>query len=176
MLEKNKVYDAEITRLSSEGSGVCRVQEIAVFVPGTAVGDFIRVKIVKVLSRYAFGIVDEIITPSTDRCRERESSCVIHQKCGGCVFRHISYEAECRAKNDIVRDAFTRIGGLSPTFDEFIPAEISDRYRNKAQYPLALLNGKAVCGFYAPRSHRVIPVEDCRLQPKIFSEIINSVL
>lgn len=173
MLEKNKIYDAEITGLTSEGSGVCRVQEMAVFVPGTAVGDVIRMKIVKVLSRYAFGIIDEIITPSPDRCKDRESSCEIHKKCGGCVFRHISYEAECRAKNDTVRDAFIRIGGLHPEFGEFIGANEPDRYRNKVQLPAAEINGKKVFGFYAPRSHRVVPVEKCMLQPELFDDIIS---
>ncbi len=173
MLEKNKVYDAEITGLTSEGSGVCRVHEMAVFVPGTAVGDVIRVKIVKVLSRYAFGIVDEILTPSPDRCEEREKSCGIHKRCGGCVFRHISYAAECRAKNDIVRDAFTRIGGLDPEFDEFICADKPDRYRNKVQLPAAEIDGKKVFGFYAPRSHRVVPVEKCMLHPKLFDDVIQ---
>ena len=173
MPEKNKVYTAEITGLTSEGSGVCRIEEMAVFVPETAVGDVAEVKIVKVLSSYAFGIVDRLVTPSPDR---RERPCGVYKKCGGCVYRHISYEAECQAKEAVVRDAFERIGGLSPQFDPFLAAADTDRYRNKAQFPLALENGKAVCGFYAPRSHRVVPIEDCPLQPKLFSEIAAAVL
>ena len=173
MPEKNKVYTAEITGLTSEGSGVCRIEEMAVFVPETAVGDVAEIKIVKVLSSYAFGIVERLVTPSPDRC---ERPCGVYKKCGGCVYRHISYEAECRAKAAVVRDAFERIGGLSPQFDTFISADDTDRYRNKAQYPLACIDGKAVCGFYAPRSHRVVPVEDCPLQPEIFSEITAMVL
>lgn len=173
MFEKNKIYTTEITGLTSEGSGICRIENMAVFVPETAVGDVAEIKIVKILSHYAFGIVNKIITPSPDR-ETRE--CDVYKKCGGCVFRHISYDAECRAKNDIVKDAFQRIGGLSPVFDDYISAEKSDRYRNKAQYPLAVVDGKAVCGFYAPRSHRVIPVTDCPLQPVIFSSILETVL
>lgn len=173
MLEKNQLFETEITGLTSEGSGVCRVDGVAVFVPSTAVGDRIRVKIVKVLSSYAFGIVDEILEPSGDRI---VVDCPVCSKCGGCVYRHISYEAECRAKSAVVEDAFRRIGGLSPEFEEFQGALETSRYRNKAQYPLALQDGKAVCGFYAPRSHRVIPVEDCPLQPKIFSHIAADVL
>lgn len=173
MPEKNKIYTTEITGLTSEGSGVCRVDNMAVFVPQTAVGDIAEIKIVKVLSHYAFGIVNRIITPSSDRA-VRE--CDVYGKCGGCVFRHISYEAECRAKNKIVKDAFTRIGGLSPHFDDFISAENPENYRNKAQYPLAVTDGKAVCGFYAQRSHRVIPLTLCSLQPVIFSVILNAVL
>ncbi|MCM1133465.1 MAG: 23S rRNA (uracil(1939)-C(5))-methyltransferase RlmD [Ruminococcus flavefaciens] len=173
MPEKNKIYTAEITGITSEGSGVCRIEDMAVFVPQTAVGDVAEIKIVKVLSRYAFGIVSRIITPSPDR-EVRE--CDVYSKCGGCVFRHISYSAECRAKDEIVRDAFTRIGGLSPAFDDFIPAENTDSYRNKAQYPLAVVDGKAVCGFYAPRSHRVIPLTFCPLQPAVFSVILDKIL
>lgn len=170
MPEKNKIYTAEITGLTSEGSGVCRIEDMAVFVPQTAVGDTAEIKIVKVLSHYAFGIVNRIIVPSPDRA-VRE--CGVYKKCGGCVFRHISYEAECRAKDEIVRDAFQRIGGLSPDFDGFISAENPDRYRNKVQLPVAEINGETICGFYAPRSHRVIPIEKCGLQPCIFDDIIS---
>lgn len=173
MPERNKVYTAEITGLTSEGSGICRIEDMAVFVPQTAVGDIAEIKVVKVLSHYAFGIVNKIVTPSPDRA-ERE--CAVYKKCGGCVFRHISYEAECRAKDEIVQDAFKRIGGLSPVFDEFISAESPENYRNKAQYPLAVVDGRAVCGFYAPRSHRVVPVENCPLQPVIFGVILETIL
>ncbi|MCQ2490792.1 MAG: 23S rRNA (uracil(1939)-C(5))-methyltransferase RlmD [Ruminococcus sp.] len=173
MPEKNKVYTAEITALTSEGSGVCRIDGMAVFVPETAIGDVAEIKIVKVLSSYAYGIVYRIITPSPDRF---DRPCSVYKKCGGCVYRHISYDAECRAKEAVVRDAFERIGGLSPKFDSFLSADTADRYRNKAQYPLAVADGKAVCGFFAPRSHRVIPIEDCPLQPKIFSEITETIL
>lgn len=173
MLEKNQLHDVEITAITSEGSGVCRVDNMAIFVPETAVGDIVRIKIVKVLKSYAFGIVSEILTPSADR---EERPCTAYHKCGGCVFRHLSYRAECNAKNTMIKDAFSRIGGLDPEYDDFIAAENSDRYRNKAQYPLAYIDGKAVCGFYAPRSHRVIPLTDCPLQPQIFGRILELVL
>lgn len=173
MPEKNQVCTAEITSLTSEGSGVCRVDGMAVFVPETAVGDVCEIKIVKVLKSYAYGIVEKIITPSADRI---ENTCPVYKQCGGCLLRHISYEAECRTKNDIVRDAFMRIGGLSPAFDSFIGSEDTGHYRNKAQYPVATIDGKGVCGFFAPRSHRLVPVTDCALQPKIFGDILEAVL
>ncbi len=173
MPEKNQVCTAEITALTSEGNGVCRVDGMAVFVPETAVGDVCEVKIVKVLKSYAYGIVEKIVSPSADRI---ENICPVYKKCGGCLMRHISYDAECRTKNDIVRDAFQRIGGLSPIFDSFICAEDTEHYRNKAQYPVAEIDGKAVCGFFAPRSHRIVPVDDCALQPNIFSDILGTVM
>ncbi|MBQ8297004.1 MAG: 23S rRNA (uracil(1939)-C(5))-methyltransferase RlmD [Ruminococcus sp.] len=173
MLEKNQCFTAEVIDLTAEGNGVCRVENAAVFVPGTAVGDVIKLKIVKVLKSYAFGIAEEIISPSPDRI---DSDCDAAKKCGGCTFRHISYQAECRIKDNIVKSAFKRIGGLDPVFEEFVGCEAVSRYRNKAQYPLASINGNAVYGFYAPRSHRLIPIKDCALQPEIFSEIASCIL
>ena len=90
-MTKNDIVKLEITSLTSEGSGVGRYDGMAVFVPFTAVGDAISCRIVKVLKSYAFGKIEEIITSSPDRT---ESSCPVFGKCGGCVFRHIKYEAE----------------------------------------------------------------------------------
>lgn len=84
------------------------------------------------------------------------------------MFQHITYEAECKVKNNIIQNAFLRIGGLSPEFDDFMACDSTFRYRNKAQYPVAEIDGNIVCGFYAPRSHRIVQTDDCILQPKIF--------
>ena len=173
MLEKNQRYTAVITDLTFEGNGVCKIDGMTVFVPNTAVGDKINLKIVKVMKSYAFGIAEEIVSVSKDRI---SPDCECFSKCGGCIFRHINYESECKIKSDIVKNAFERIGGLTPEFDEFRGSVNISRYRNKAQYPLAEVNGRAVYGFYAPRSHRVIPISDCRLQPEIFAEISNDIL
>lgn len=173
MLEKNQLFTAQIEDITSEGSGVCRIDGFTVFVPDTAIGDVVSVKIVKVLKSYAYGIIDKLITPSEDRI---ENDCLYYKKCGGCVFRHISYEAECRTKDSIVRNAFKRIGGIEPEFESFISAEDTSCYRNKAQYPVAMNEEKAVCGFFAPRSHRIVSLTDCALQPTQFRDILETVL
>jgi len=173
MLEKNQLCNATVTDITFEGNGVCRVNGMTVFVPNTAVGDEIRLKVVKVLKSYAFGTVDEIIVPSAERI---ETDCPHYKKCGGCVFRHISYSGESDIKSNIVRNSFTRIGGLTPEFEEFLPCENVDGYRNKAQYPIAVVDGKAVCGFFSPRSHRVVPIEHCLLQPTVFGQICSDIL
>ncbi len=170
---KNQIITLEITALTNEGSGVGRYEGMAVFVPFTAAGDVISCRIVKALKNYAYGKIERIITPSPDRV---PNTCTAFGKCGGCAFRHISYEAELAAKDGFVRDAFQRIGGLYGSCAEFLPirgSEICDGYRNKLQMPLAKdQNGEIVSGFFSERSHRVIPVEKCLLQPVIFSEIV----
>lgn len=172
-MQKNDIINLEITALTSEGSGIGKYDGMAVFVPKTAVGDVIEARVVKVLKSYAYGKTERVITPSPDRI---ENDCPAFGKCGGCVFRHISYQAELAAKEQIVRDAFERIGGLHPEFLPICGSELTERYRNKLQMPFARLDdGGIICGFFSERTHRVVPVEDCKLQPEIFSEIVGLV-
>ena len=163
-MKKNDFIELEITAMSSEGSGIGRYEGLAVFVPMTAIGDRIKAKILKVKSNCAFGKVEEIITASPDR---RDIDCAAFSKCGGCVYRHISYEAELRAKQKKVEDAVKRIGGINME-PQPICSDTPFRYRNKAQYPVS---EDYTVGFYASHSHRIIPSGDCRLQPEEFYKI-----
>lgn len=168
-MQKNDEIILNITDVTNEGSGVGKHNGFAVFVPLTAVGDTARVKILKVKKSYAFGKLVEIINPSADRIG---SDCPVFNRCGGCAYRHISYEAECRIKANKVYEVIKRIGGVDMKPQPIICGEGSDRYRNKAQYPVGI-DGKA--GFYAFHSHRIIPSADCALQPKIFEDILIAV-
>mgnify|MGYP005776637197 CR=1 FL=1 len=172
MFKKNQVIPLTIDSVSNEGNGVGRADGIAVFVPMTAPGDQIRAKIVKTHSSYCYGIVDELLAPSDQRM---EQSCPVYNRCGGCSLRHMTYEGELAAKEGWVSDAFRRIGGFSIPIEAIIPSPRQEGYRNKAQYPFAMGPNGAYCGFYAPRSHTVIPAEDCRLQPPFFGELARAV-
>ena len=182
-LEKNQEIELAITGMSAQGSGVGRwVQEdggpgLAVFVPFTAVGDRIRCHIVKVQKTHAFGRLSELLEPSADRLPADEAAdCAAFGRCGGCAYRHLSYEAELRVKEQRVADALKRIGALELTPCPIVGAAAPDRYRNKAQYPVAQGEYRLLAGFYAPRSHRVVEQRDCRLQPEIFRDVLDEVL
>ena len=173
-LHKNQLMTLQIESLSSDGSGVAHTEDgEAVFVPGTAPGDEVRAKIVKDCGRYAFGIVDALLTASPDRI---DVDCPAAGPCGGCSLRHLRYEAELREKGDSVADAFARIGGMPevPVLPA-LPSPEVDRYRNKVQFPVGLdKNGKPCIGFYAGRTHRIVPCPDCKLQPEVLNDIANA--
>ena len=173
MLEKNEIYETEITGMTTEGSGVCKINDMAVFVPMTVIGDKLKVKIVKVLKNYAFGIIHELLYFGTGRT---SPDCPVFQQCGGCVFRHVDYQTELQYKAQFVKDAFSRIGKLNPVFEGILGSENRNFYRNKAQYPVAMQGNKLVCGFYAKHSHRVVAFKDCYLHPPIFQKILNYLL
>ncbi len=171
--QKNQCYTLTITGISNEGNGVGKIDGFTVFVPFTAVGDVIRVRLVKVLKHYAFGKVEELLTPSPDRI---PADCGAYPKCGGCSLRQMSYESELQVKDQWVRDAFQRIGGLSPDFQPILGSESCEGYRNKAQYPFGVdAAGQVTAGFYGRHSHRVVDCPACALQPPVFSEILYAV-
>ena len=168
-LKKNQILELEIQALSSDGNGVGRADGMAVFVPATAPGDTVRVRIVKVLSRYAFGRVEEVLIPGPGRIAP---DCPAFGPCGGCSLRHLEYSAECEAKTGFVRDAFSRLGGLDVEVSPIVPAPAEARYRNKVQLPVGRdSNGHIVTGFYAGRSHRIVPCRNCQLQPQWMNEL-----
>ncbi|MDE5768265.1 MAG: 23S rRNA (uracil(1939)-C(5))-methyltransferase RlmD [Oscillospiraceae bacterium] len=173
LLQKNEMYETEITGMTAEGNGVCRIDGFAVFVPMTAIGDKLKIKIVKVLKNYAFGILHELLTPGAGRV---DPDCPVFRQCGGCTFRHVDYSTELRYKSGFVQDTFDRIGKLHPVFEPILGSPETFHYRNKAQYPVAMQNGKLVCGFYAKHSHRIIPYTACSLHPEIFREILEYLL
>ncbi|MBQ7637806.1 MAG: 23S rRNA (uracil(1939)-C(5))-methyltransferase RlmD [Clostridia bacterium] len=169
-LKKNDVITLDITGITSEGSGVGRFGGMAVFVAGAAAGDKLETVIIKSKKNYAIGKIVKIITPSEDRT---PSDCCVFPRCGGCVFRHMTYEAELKYKQQRVSDAFVRIGHIDVKVAPITGAPGPDRYRNKAQYPVEMVNGRLRTGFYAPFSHRVINCRSCLLQPEEFEGILG---
>ena len=172
MLSKNEIIELSIDSLSSDGSGIGRYDGMAIFVPDSAVGDKISARVLKVNKTYAYAKIEKLLEASPDRV---EPDCSIHA-CGGCVYRHISYAAELQAKEQSVKDAFRRIGGFDLEPEPIAGSPAVNRYRNKVQLPVAITDGKAYCGFFSPRSHRVVPISDCLLQPEIFTKICSAVI
>ncbi len=171
-IKKNSLHTVTIEDMTHDGNGVCRIDGFAVFVPNTAVLDVLEIKVVKVLKSYGFGIINRIITKSPHRI---DVDCDVFHQCGGCTYRHISYESELLIKQKAVEDAFNRIGGFKLDYDPIVGSEYTNHYRNKAQFPIGYdSNNKLVYGFFAKRSHRIVKCDSCLLQPLEFSAIAKN--
>jgi 23S rRNA (uracil1939-C5)-methyltransferase len=172
-LRKNDRVRLTVSGMTLQGQGVARHEGLAVFIPAAAVGDELSVTITKREKRLAYAKIDEILQPGAARITQ---DCGAYPRCGGCVFRHITYEEELRVKAQAVSDALFRLGKLTPEIRPILPAPQTEHYRNKAQYPVGEFGGQLRSGFFAPRSHRLIPCEDCRLQPPEFAALTRVVL
>lgn len=158
---KNEIYETEITGLTSEGSGVGRIDGMAVFVPYALPEETVRLKILKVNKSYAYGKMLDVLKPSPERA---EPLCPVFFRCGGCGLQHMTYEAELKFKTDKVKQDLKRIGGLDITVEKCEPSPEIAGYRNKAQYPVGLRNGQVCTGFFAKRTHDIIPINSCLIQ------------
>ena len=170
---KNDIVETDITGLTHEGHGVGRVDGFALFIPGALPGERVRVKVVKVKKQYGYGKLLDILSASPHRT---EPACPVYARCGGCQWQHLDYAEQLQWKRQQVVDALARIGGLSsvpvhPTIGMAHPWQ----YRNKAQVPVGLADGRVVTGFYAPRSHRVIPMERCGIQHPAAEKVLRAV-
>lgn len=169
-IKKNDIINIDITDISSDGNGVGKKDGFAVFVPITDVGDNVDVHIIKVTKNYAVGKVKNINTFSLNRC---ENHCDCYSKCGGCCFRHITYDKELEYKRNYVSSNMKRIGKLDIEVTDVVPSNSIDRYRNKAVFPVQRVDGKVQIGFFSKHSHRIVECNDCLLQPEIFTQIIK---
>ncbi|MEG1996549.1 MAG: 23S rRNA (uracil(1939)-C(5))-methyltransferase RlmD [Oscillospiraceae bacterium] len=173
-INKNDELEVQISAMTNEGQGVARIDGFTVFVANTAVGDVANIKIIKILPNYAIGKLLDIVSPSSFR---QDAQCKDYIRCGGCNLRHIKYENELTIKQGFVKDSFERIAKINAPCREIIPSSIQNGYRNKAQFPVGKdINGNIIFGFFAKRSHVIIPLDSCLLQPDEFTKIAQDIL
>ena len=161
-LKKNDIIEAVAEGYSADGGGVFRAAGRAVFVPRALPGERWRVRIVKANRTAVWGRGEELLTPSPHRVTP---PCPYYGKCGGCACMHMDYDAELAFKQDRVTETLRRIGGLDVPCAPILGAASLYAGRNKAVYNFA---PGPVRGFYRARSHDVIAVERCLLQPESF--------
>ncbi len=174
-MRKNEIVRLRIEEINNLGCGVAHLPAAdggrgqVVFVRDAVTGDEIDARVIKVNKSYLVARIEKLIVASPLRC---EADCRA-AGCGGCVYRHVKYEHELEIKRDYVQNAFRKVG-LSEV--SVAPVRSTGKlcgYRNKAQYPVR--NGKdgMEVGFFATGTHRIVPADDCRLQPTVFGEITS---
>lgn len=183
-VEKNQDIELLIEDLGSRGEGIGHFEGFTVFAEGALPGEIIQAHIVQVRQHFAFAKIKSIIKASPERI---EPSCPLAGKCGGCQLNHLSYQGQLRYKREKVRQVLKRIGHFSAEEMEGVLAEETlgmpqgcwQHYRNKAQFPVQKITqekGRTIhAGFFAPRSHRLLPVYHCELQSEKANELIAEI-
>lgn len=161
-MKKNDLLTLTIEGMGNEGEGIGKVDGFPLFVKDALPGDVIEAKVLKVKKTYGYARLMKLIKASPDR---REPACPLHRACGGCQIQALSYEKQLEYKEEKVRNQLVRIGGFSdPPLLPVIGMEKPFHYRNKAQFPVGRdREGKIITGFYASRTHSIIPNMDCLL-------------
>ena len=172
-LHRGDPLQVSIETATIDGSGVARVDGPVVFVPGALPGEGCSVRIAHVGRSAVFAQLLSVLTPSAHRV---EPDCPYFPRCGGCALRHMDYEQELALKQAHVQSCLTRIGGQTISALPITGAAQTDGYRNKVQFPVQEQDGRPVAGFFSGKTHRVIPVRHCRIQPDCADAIRGAVL
>lgn len=171
-LVKNLICTVRCEGYTSEGAGVARVDGRVVFVKGLIEGEVCRARILKVGKNVAYAKIEELLERSPHRV---SPDCQVYGRCGGCTLRHMDYTEELRFKLNKVNDCLRRLGGTDVTAETIIPSPLTDGYRNKTIYTVSRIGGRAVTGFYRPRSHDLVPVESCAAESDYASRAASAV-
>jgi 23S rRNA (uracil1939-C5)-methyltransferase len=167
----------KITDLSSEGLGVGRINNMAVFVDGALPDEVIKACIAGVKKKYLTAKLISIVLPSKIR---QKPFCPVFKECGGCTLQHMSYGYQLDYKKKKVKDAIERISGLKDVqISNVIGAKQDRGYRNKVRFFFDYKNGEVKCGFFGRKSHNVINNDNCFLindaVNKLKNEFVNFV-
>ena len=173
MLNKNEIYETVITDYTAEGQGVAHVEGCAVFIPNAVAGEKCRIRIEKAGKTWAAGKIVEILEKSPHRINR---ACPISASCGGCDFHHMDYAEETRLKAERVRQALNRIGGEDLAEMPILAAPTCEGYRNKAQYPVVSIKGRAYAGFFKAGTHEVVENARCLILPPETDRVKDAVI
>lgn len=172
--KKNDELILDIEDFGTDGEGIGKVQGYALFVKDALPGDRVRIKVMKTKKSYAYAKLIEIIEPSKWRT---EPACPVARQCGGCQLQHCQYKRQLEYKKKKTEDCLKRIGGFKDIKAEpVIGMEVPYYYRNKAQFPVSYSKeGKIITGFYAGRTHNIIPFNNCLIQHPCSSIILDAI-
>jgi 23S rRNA (uracil1939-C5)-methyltransferase len=171
---KDQELELHVDSLAYGGNGVARLNGFVVFVRRGLPGDTVRARVTKVKRSHAEALALEVVEPGAQRV---EAPCAHYPACGGCRFQDLAYPAQLQAKEEQVRDALRRIGGLAePPLEPIEAAESEFFYRNKLEYSFTQSPAGPTLGFHkAGRWDEVLEVEKCWLTTDLGNAIRNAV-
>lgn len=177
--KKNDLVTVAIGDIGSSGEGIGKVDGFTFFVKDAVIGDVVEAKVMKAKKTYAYARLTRIIVPSPQRT---QPACGVHMQCGGCQIQALAYPSQLAFKYHKVRNNLLRIGGFSEALldavlEPVVGMEAPYHYRNKAQFPFGRnRDGETVTGFYAGRTHVIVPNTDCKIGVAENREILERIL
>ncbi len=175
-MKKNDIIKLYIEKTASDGRGIGYIDGKICFVSGTLENEAVEAEIYTVHKSYITAGTTKIITPSPYR---KYDYCPTEKECGGCPLSHIEYKKQLEIKRQHVVDTLTRIGGIENAesiVGNTLGMDAPKKYRNKMVFPVGMKDGRAIGGFYAPRSHDVVGLSSCCVGEECATKALRTVL
>ena len=169
-IKKNAYFDIDIIDIGINGEGIGKIDNFTIFVDGALPNETVNIKIIKVKKNYGYGKLIKIIKPSPYRINPL---CENFGKCGGCNLLHLSYDEQLNIKSKFIQTNLKKIAKIENIkVPKAIGMDNPFNYRNKASFPINFTD-KVNIGFYKPRSHNIINIDNCIIQNPINNIIIQ---
>lgn len=152
-----------IDKLVAGGDGLGRFEGIPIFVPRSAPGDRVRVRLAERRPDYGRAEIVEILEPGPER---REAPCPYFTRCGGCDLQHVRDAAQVRYKAAAVLETLARLGGVAPPEDLQVVTGDAWGYRLRTQLHTRgdqPPEGRTPVevGYHQRGTHELVPVAAC---------------
>ncbi len=171
-IKKNAYFDIDIIDIGINGEGIGKIDNFTIFVDGALPNETVNIKIIKVKKNYGYGKLIKIIKPSPYRINPL---CENFGKCGGCNLLHLSYDEQLNIKSKFIQTNLKKIAKIENIkVPKAIGMDNPFNYRNKASFPINFTD-KVNIGFYSPRSHNIINIDNCLIQNPINNIIIQKI-
>ncbi|MBZ6009060.1 23S rRNA (uracil(1939)-C(5))-methyltransferase RlmD [Leuconostoc gelidum subsp. aenigmaticum] len=168
-VKKNQEIQGEVIDITYQGMGVVKIDNFPIFVVDAIPGEVVNLSITKFLKNYAFGRVVTRVQESPNRAENVDKVAITT---GIAPLANLKYEAQLTFKQHQIEQMFKKVNvevDVKPT----LGMENPTKYRNKAQVPVQLINGRLETGFYRRGSHKLVPTEDFYIQdPKVDEAVI----
>lgn len=173
MLNKNEEYIVDIVDNGYHGEGIAKIDGMTIFIDNAIKGEKVKIKILKVQTKFAYGKILELLEKSIYRVKE---DCKTYKRCGGCNLRHIEYGETLNIKKEIIKNCLYKELKKEIQVNDIIGMKEPLYYRNKLQYPVGIdNNNNLVMGLYSNRSHNIIKTEGCFIQNRKCQIIANDI-
>ena len=167
-------FEACICDMTDDGRGIVKYQSLVIFTDRGLIGDTVRLRITKNHSRYYEAKVTQVVSRTPFFCK---SSCTVCDRCGGCTISEIQYDEQCKIKENLVYQKIKRAVPTMPfTMQACVKAKNPNHYRNNIQLKLQWHTPQITLGFYAKKTHSVVPIHSCVLLPPIMREAYDALV
>lgn len=168
-LQVGDVIDVTIEKLAFGGEAISKYKAYPIFVTGAVPGDTVRVRINTVAKDMCRAEILEFTAKSSNRI---PAECPYFGKCGGCHLQCLVYTAQLKAKEDMMADILSRIGGIDIPVRNVIGSPEKVGYRIRTRLHVGISNNKIVTGYYAAKTHDLVPIDHCPLLTKPLNTVI----
>lgn len=162
--QPGEILEVVVEKIIPKGLGLAHADGLTIFVPLSAAGDRVRVRLGRIKGSIAQAEIEEVLEPSPDRITP---PCPYFGRCGGCDFQQMNYEAQLAAKVGIIRDCLHRIGKIDWDAElPIVPSPQEFRYRSRAQWHID--RHRRRIGYFRRGTRDVIDIEQC---PKLVDSL-----